>query len=266
MSPILLHGDCLELISTIADHSIDMVLCDLPYGTTGHRWDTPIDLDALWGEYTRVCKKNAAILLFAQCPFDKVLGCSNLKNLRYEWVWEKNCPTGFQSANRMPLKSAENILVFYRALPTYNPQGLRDIEPRVDKRGASSEHLRAFTGGEYRSPYVKTKEGYPRNVLRFPVERGLHPTQKPIVLLEYLIRTYTNPGDTVLDNTMGSGSTIVAACNAGRVGIGIEKEQSYYDVACERIRKTSAPPKHSSGSLLLGQLKAKYVKDASKEE
>ena len=243
---ILHHGDCLDILPTLPAGSVDLVLADLPYGTTGHRWDTPIDLSRLWTEYDRVCKRNAAVLLFAQCPFDKRLGMSNLRNLRYEWVWEKSVATGYQNAPRMPLKASEQVLVFYRSAPTYNPQGV--LETRKTIHRGHSPHHEAFTGGPLGRTYVQTRTHYPRNVLRgFARECGHHPTQKPVALLEYLIRTYTNEGDTVLDNTMGSsGSTLVAALRAGRRGIGIESDEGYYRTACERIggrQKNSLGPK-----------------------
>lgn len=237
-------GNCLDVLPSIPDGSVDMVLCDLPYGTTGYKWDTPIDLERLWAEYYRVCKRNAAILLFAQVPFSITLGASNLRDLRYEWIWEKTCATGFLNANRMPLKQAENILVFYRALPTYNPQGLKNVEhlniqrSRGGPRGGGRPGL--HTGGEFTDGYKVKAEGYPRNVLKgFSRETQYHPTQKPVDLLEYLIRTYTHEGETILDNTMGSGSTLVAALRSGRNAIGIEQDPKYFDIACERIKAES---------------------------
>lgn len=232
-------GGCLEVLPTIPDGSVDMILCDLPYGTTGHRWDTPINLPRLWAEYHRVCKRNAAILLFAQCPFDKVLGMSNLKDLRYEWIWEKSCPTGFLNANRAPLKSTESILVFYRALPTYNPQGLQPTKAKTKVRRGGRPGL--HTGGKYLDGYTLSQTGYPRNLLRgYGRETNYHPTQKPVDLLEYLVRTYTHEGETVLDNTMGSGSTLVAALRTGRRAIGIERDPCYYRTACERLDRERA--------------------------
>lgn len=236
MSSNIFFGDCFHYLAKLEEASVDMVLCDLPYGTTGHKWDMPIDLLALWAQYRRVCKRNAAVLLFAQCPFDKVLGCSNLAELRYEWLWEKSVPTGFPNARRMPLKTTENILCFYRELPTYNPQGVREIAPRKVSAKRKKTAQFKFTGGDM-PDYVQTQSGFPRNLLRFPVERGSHPTQKPVPLLEYLIRTYTNPGETVLDNTMGSGSTGVAALNSGRNFIGMEKDLPFYRTAQSRLKE-----------------------------
>lgn len=237
-------GDCLDILPTIPDGSVDMVLCDLPYGTTGHRWDTPIDLPRLWAEYSRVCKRNAAVLLFAKCPFSATLGASNLKNLRYDWTWEK-APVGHLSARRAPMRATESILVFFRAQPTYNPQGLIPFEglqrPNLENRLPRGN---LYTGRAFRAKeWTKSATNFPRDILRgFPRETGLHPTQKPVALLEYLIRTYTNEGETVLDNTMGSGSTLVAALRSGRRSIGIERDPGYYEIACERLAREQAHP------------------------
>jgi site-specific DNA-methyltransferase (adenine-specific) len=234
--PILMQGDCIELLKKLPDHGADMICCDMPYGTTNCRWDTVLDLDKLWEHYRRVAKPNAAIVLFAQTPFDKVLGCSNLSWLRYELIWEKTLATGHLNAKRMPMKAHENILVFYNKLPTYNPQMTTGHARKTAiKRGDDTTVY-----GEQRFselPYDST-ERYPRDVLKFPSDRqrsALHPTQKPEALLEWLVSTYTNPGDTVLDNCMGSGTAGVAAINLGRRFIGMELEQGYFEVASERI-------------------------------
>lgn len=234
---MLYHGDCLEQMNNIADNSVDMVLCDLPYGTTQNKWDSVIDLPSLWKQYNRVCKQNAAIVLFAQTPFDKVLGCSNLGNLRYEWIWEKTTATGHLNAKKMPLKAHENILVFYRSLPVYNPQ-------------KTTGHLPVHSYTKYQddgSNYGKTKVGicgggsterYPRSVLLSQTDKqrtALHPTQTPVDLGRYLIRTYTNVGDVVLDNAFGSGSFLVSAELENRKYIGIEKEKEFFDIAQDRL-------------------------------
>lgn len=236
----LLHGDCLELVQEIPDKSIDMILCDLPYGTTRCSWDSVINLQELWKHYERVIKENGAILLFAQTPFDKVLGSSNLKLLRYEWIWEKTQATGFLNANRMPLKAHENILVFYKKLPVYNPQKSIGHPPihsytktlktqnNTEVYGRMSKEIKG--GGD--------TDRYPRSVLVFASDKQkvcLHPTQKPVDLLKYLIRTYTNEHDVVLDNCMGSGSTGVACKLLNRDFIGIEKDDKYFAIAKERI-------------------------------
>jgi len=235
--PTLLHGDCLSEMNNIADKSVDMICCDLPFGTTNCAWDTVINLEKLWEQYKRVTKPNAAILLFAQTPFDKVLGSSNLKWLRYEWIWEKTTSTGHLNAKKMPMKAHENILVFYDKLPTYNPQMTTGHKP-------VNSYTKHQSDGEI---YGKTKQGisgggstlrYPRSVQVFPTDKqksSLHPTQKPVALLEYLILTYTNSGDIVLDSTCGSGSAGVAAANTNRNFIGIEQDDKYFNIAKDRI-------------------------------
>lgn len=233
----LYKGDCLELMKDIPDKSIDMILCDLPYGTTQNKWDSIIPLDKLWRQYCRIIKDNGAIVLFAQTPFDKVLGVSNLKMLKYEWIWEKTAATGHLNAKKMPMKAHENILVFYKKLPTYNPQKTMGHTP-----------VHSYTKHQDDgSNYGKTKVGisgggsterYPRSVQVFKSDKqkvALHPTQKPIDLLQYLIKTYTNENELVLDNCMGSGSTGVACLNTNRNFIGMEKEEKYFDIATERI-------------------------------
>jgi DNA modification methylase len=233
----LLHGDCLTRMSELEDESIDMVLCDLPYGTTQCSWDTPIDLDVLWNHYRRVVKPTAAILLFAQTPFDKVLGCSNLPWLRYEWIWEKTSATGFLNANKQPLKAHENILVFYQKFPVYNPQMIHDQTPThaFTKRTLDWKcygKTRVTSGGGNTSRY-------PRSVQVFAQDKqklSLHPTQKPLKLCAYLIKTYTQKGDWVLDNCFGSGTTASACIHTGRSFIGMEKSKDYFDVACRRVK------------------------------
>lgn len=232
----LLLGDCLTHMQTIASGSVDMVLCDLPYGTTQNKWDCVLPLSLLWEEYHRIVKPTGAIVLFGQSPFDKVLGASNLEMLKYEWIWEKSKATGHLNAKKMPMKAHENILVFYRKLPTYNPQKTTGHEP-------VHSYTKHQTDG---SNYGKTKIGitgggsterYPRSVLKFAKDMPpvYHPTQKPVALLEYLIKTYTHPGETILDNCMGSGSTGVACQNIGRSFIGIEKDQDYFQIAQNRL-------------------------------
>lgn len=227
------HGDCLELMQSTPDGSVDMILCDLPYGTTKCKWDTVIPFEPLWAQYQRIAKRNAAIVLTAQCPFDKALGASNLPMLRYEWIWRKESGSGHLNAKRSPLKDHENILVFYAAPPTYNPQMRTGFKPYTCKQGATkSENYGAQTG----ALTVSDGERYPLTVIDFPRDRSkVHPTQKPVALMEYLIRTYTQEGETVLDNCMGSGTTGVACANTGRRFIGIEKDTKYFAIACERI-------------------------------
>lgn len=241
----LMLGDCLELMKEIPDGSVDLVLTDPPYGTTQNRWDTPLDLEKMWEQVWRVAKKNAAVLMFSQQPFTSVLGASDIRHLRYEWVWKKPQGTGFLNANRAPLKCHENILVFYRSLPTYNPQKWDSGVPYHSSHAAGSK---SSNYGSY-----KTKDkGFSRTetttTLRFPLDviefnnlarnkHVRHPTKKPVDLLEYLVKTYTDEGETVLDFTMGSGSTGVACVNTGRDFIGIELDEGYFEIARRRIEE-----------------------------
>ena len=230
-------GDCLELMRDIPDKSVDMILCDLPYGSTQNKWDCVIDFTKLWDNYERIIKDNGAIVLTAQTPFDKVLGCSNLKELKYEWIWEKTTATGHLNANKMPMKSHENILVFYNNLPTYNPQKTTGHKP------ANSYTKHQGDGSNYGETKVGISGGgqtdrYPRSVQVFKTDKqkvSLHPTQKPVALLEYLIKTYTQEGETVLDFTAGSMSTAIACINTNRKGIMIEKDEHYFKIGSDRV-------------------------------
>jgi len=228
----LMQGDCLELMKGIPDGSVDMVLADPPYGTTACKWDSVIPFEPMWEQLKRVTKKNGAIVMTASQPFTSALGASNIKLLRYSWVWQKSAATGHLNAKRMPMKNHEDVLVFYDKQPTYNPQGLADCNKTV-RRGNN--------GGCYADrgrDNVQTKEGYPRTVQLFKSQgKTVHPTQKPVALMEYLIKTYTNEGETVLDFTMGSGTTGVAAKNLNRNFIGIELDETYFNIAKERILK-----------------------------
>lgn len=228
----LYNGDCLEIMKEIPDKSIDMILCDLPYGTTKNKWDSILPLDLLWIQYERIIKDNACIALFAQTPFDKVLGASNLNLLKYEWIWQKESGTGFLNSKKMPLKIHENILIFYKNPPIYNPQMRKGFKPYSQKNGRASTNY----GSQVNVVTVSNGERYPIDVIVFDRDKNkLHPTQKPVALLEYLIKTYTNEGQTVLDNCMGSGSTGVACVNTNRNFIGIELEKRYFDISKERI-------------------------------
>lgn len=244
MSEIILkQGDCLELMNDISDKSIDMILCDLPYGTTNCKWDTPINLTKLWELYNRIIKDNGAILLFAQTPFDKVLGCSNLSMLRYEWIWEKTQATGHLNANKMPMKAHENILVFYKHLPIYNPQKTNGHEPihSYTKYISTQNNTEIYGRMNKEISGGGETDRFPRSVITFSSDKQtcyLHPTQKPVALLEYLIKTYSNEGNTILDNCMGSGSTGVACVNTNRNFIGIELDEKYFKIAEERINNT----------------------------
>ena len=227
------NEDCLVGMKDIPDKSVDMILCDLPYGTTRNKWDTVLPLDWLWDEYNRIIKDSGAIVLTAQTPFDKVLGTSNIENLKYEWIWVKPSGTGHLNAKKMPLKNHENILVFYKKLPTYNPQMTKGT-PYTQKSGRASSNYNP----QERVTTVNDGYRYPLTVQKFKSEKGLHPTQKPVELFEYLIKTYTNEGETVLDNCMGSGTTAIAAINTNRNYIGFELDEEYYNLANERISKT----------------------------
>ncbi|MCI7555070.1 MAG: site-specific DNA-methyltransferase [Tenericutes bacterium] len=231
----LRQGDCLEVMKDIPDKSIDMILCDLPYGTTRNKWDCAIPLDKLWEQYERIIKDTGAIVLFSQTPFTQILGVSNIKLLKYEWIWEKDNGTGFLNAKKMPLKIHENILVFYKKLPTYNPQMRTGFKPYKCKQGRHSTNY-----GSYEQGHITESNGerYPIDIIEFKKDSGLHPTQKPVALLEYLIKTYTNEKETVLDNCMGSGSTGVACINTNRNFIGIELSEEYYNIAVRRINET----------------------------
>lgn len=227
-----LQGDCLELMRGIPGGSVDMVLCDLPYGTTQNKWDAVIPFEPLWEQYWRVCKPNAAVVLTAQCPFDKVLGASQLRYLKYEWLWSKRLATGHLNAKKQPMKAHENVLVFYRGQPTYNPQ-MTEGKPYVVTSGRKSSNY----GDQVEVVTDNKGERYPRSIIEFDHDRNsrVHPTQKPVALFEYLIRTYTNEGEHVLDNTAGSGTTAIAAENANRRWTCIERDPTYYEAAIARV-------------------------------
>ena len=238
MTWVLYEGDCLEIMPTLSDKSIDMILCDLPYGTTACSWDAIIPFEPLWEQYERVIKDNGAIVLFGSEPFSTTLRYSNLKNYKYDLIWVKNNAGNFQLCKKQFLKVHEIISIFYKKQPTYNPQGLKKLEkPIVQSNKGKAGKLGHLGSEKKRSHYVQRYTNYPRSILYFdrPL-KPLHPTQKPVALFEYLIKTYTNPGDLILDNCAGSGTTGVAAENLGRNSILIEKEPKY----CEIIRKRMA--------------------------
>lgn len=238
----LWHGDCLELMGDIADKSVDAIICDLPYGTTRNKWDSVIPLDKIWEQYKRIIKYKSPIVLFAQTPFDKVLGCSNLDMLKYELIWEKEYGTGFLNAKYAPLKSHENILIFSNGSTThngvsmiYNPQ-MEVGKPYKCKQG----HLGTNYDYEHSIKVVTQNKGerYPKSVLKYSRDKQrFHPTQKPVALIEWLIKTYSNEGDTILDNTFGSGTTAVACVNTNRKFIGMELDDKYFDIACKRVEE-----------------------------
>ena len=238
----LLHGDCLEVMKDISDKSLDMILCDLPYGTTCAKWDSIIPLDKLWEQYNRIIKDNGAIVLFAQTPFDKVLGVSNLKMLRYEWIWEKTQATGHLNAKKMPMKAHENILVFYKKLPIYNPQKTIGHKPinTYTKYIATQNNTELYGKMSLEISGGGETDRYPRSIQIFSSDKQkscLHSTQKPLALCEYLIKTYSNENELILDNCMGSGSTGVACINTNRKFIGIEKDDTYFEIAKNRIEE-----------------------------
>lgn len=227
----LWQGDCIKLMEHIPDKSIDLILCDLPYGTTVCSWDKVIPFEPLWSHYKRIIKDNGNVVLFGSEPFSTDLRCSNKNWYRYDWIWKKNMVTGFQMANKRPLKNYEQIMVFNKGKSIYNPQGLKKYGKNV-KRKTVGENWTEMKVNEYVRPYTN----FPRQVLEFNRDvKSYHSTQKPVKLLEYLIKTYTDENMMVLDNTMGSGSTGVACKNTNRRFIGIELEKRYFDIAKERI-------------------------------
>ena len=244
-------GNCLEIMPNIKSESIDLILCDLPYGTTACKWDTIIPFEPLWKEYERIIKPNGAIVLTASQPFTSALVMSNTKMFKYELIWEKSNPTGMGQANKRPMKYHENICVFYKSQPTYNPifeQYADTTKNRFKNNGKvnssklqSANYVNEIQGIKRVQDEVKLDRGtYPKSVQKIkgvPNCNGgrLHPTQKPVELMEYLIKTYTNEGETVLDNCIGSGTTAVACANLNRKCIGIEKDKKYYDIAVKRL-------------------------------
>lgn len=236
----LYHGDCLDIMPNLPDNSVDLILADLPYEITAASFDVLIPFNPLWEQYNRIAKTNAAMVFTASQPFTTALIYSNLKNFRYEWIWEKPQGTNPMAAKVQPLKSHENIVVFYRKRPTYNPQMTLSTPYGGFK---STKKKLGEVYGDLNSEHRDNPEGtrYPKTVLRFKQEKGLHPTQKPVPLMEYLIKTYTNEGDVVLDNVFGSGTTGVAAKKTGRGFIGIEKDEDYFNEGKQRISKTASP-------------------------
>jgi len=235
MSEIIL-GDCLDVMKNIPDKSIDMILADLPYGTTQNKWDTIIPFNLLWGGYERVIKTNGCIALFGQDKFMAKLMLSNEKYHRYNWIWHKTKGGGFLNANRMPLVYHEEIAIFYKKLPTYNPQ-FELGKPYVKKAVTNGDGRNYGKFDRIGTVNINDGKRYPKSVIIFSNDNhhSLHPTQKPVELLEYLIKTYTKENELVLDNTMGSGSTIIACINTNRNYIGIEKDENIFNIAKNRI-------------------------------
>ena len=235
----MLHlGDCLDVMQGIPDGSVDMVMTDPPFGTTACKWDSVIPFEPMWEQLKRIVKPNGAIVLTASQPFTSALVMSNVKMFSYEWIWVKSKITGVLNAKKMPVRKHEQVLVFCRnkTTGTYNAQGLKK-KGTVTRQGGNSEDY----GARSTKPYTQEFTNWPRDVLEIASEgKTVHPTQKPVALMEYLIRTYTNPGETVLDFTMGSGTTGVAAANTGRRFIGIERDPDYFAIAQARIQKAQA--------------------------
>jgi site-specific DNA-methyltransferase (adenine-specific) len=244
------NGDCLELMKDIPDKSIDMILCDLPYGTTACKWDIVIPFDKLWFQYERIIKENGAIVLFGKQPFTTDLINSNRKLYKYELIWEKDKPTDFALANKKPMCYHENIEVFYKKHPVYNKQMVEREGKGVWRYKFDISHdNRTIHGTDRKYAGKKEKENYdvklknPKSILYYDTgkrQQLFHPTQKPVALFEYLIKTYTNDGETVLDNCMGSGTTAIACINTGRNFIGIELDEGYFDIAQKRIQAAQA--------------------------
>jgi len=242
------NEDCLEGMKRIPDKSVDMILCDLPYGTTACKWDTIIPFEPLWEQYERVIKDDGAIVLTASQPFTTALIASNMKNFCYSWVWDKKFGANFVQAKRQPLKTHEDVVVFSKSgkMPAYNPQMVEREVPYV-KSSTNYENTKSKAipirstprSEEYANSKIVYSLKFPTSQISFSVRvgRGLHPTQKPVALFEYLINTYTREGETILDNCMGSGTTAIASINTNRNFIGFELDETYYDLANERIAK-----------------------------
>ena len=247
----LWFGDCLELMKNIPENLVDMVLCDLPYGTTACKWDTVIPFEPLWIEYKKVLKQNRSVALFGAEPFSSIARTSNLKWFKYDWIWHKSRPTGFAQAKNQPLRDYENIMLFSEGAAIhasqskrrmiYNPQGLKGCH-KIKRQGRNGRTDTCFSERKSHKPeHIQKQTNYPRQVLESPsLANTIHPTQKPVPLMEYLIRTYTNEGDLVLDNCMGSGSTAIACIKTGRKFVGIDNGHyksgmSWVEIAEKRI-------------------------------
>ncbi len=232
----LWQGDCLKLMKDVPDKSVDCIITDLPYGTTQCKWDSIIPFEPLWEQYNRIIKENGAIVLFGTEPFSSHLRLSNLKNYKYDWIWDKVKGTGFLNAKRQPMRNHELISVFYKKQCTYNPQ---KTYGHKKKKSYRSKDLQTDVYGEMKNDYIyESTERYPRSIQVFSTDTqnsSLHPTQKPVALIEYLIKTYTNEGEIVLDSCMGSGTCGVACRNLNRRFIGIEMDEKYFAIAKERI-------------------------------
>lgn len=251
-----MRGDCLELMKTLPDSSVDLILCDLPYGTTECKWDSVIPFDSLWVQYLRVLKPGSAIVLTAAQPFTTALVASNMRGFCYTWTWDKQFAGNFVQAKRMPLRVCEDVAVFSLdgRMPRYFPLMTQREKP-IKAGGLKSREAIPNRSGAEAKQAVRDKiytEKYPTNLLEFSKRegRGLHPTQKPVALMEYLIRTYTNEGDVVLDNCMGSGTTGVACVNTGRNFIGMEMDAGYFAIAQGRILAAMASPANDNAEAM----------------
>jgi site-specific DNA-methyltransferase (adenine-specific) len=236
------NEDCLQGMQRIADKSVDMILCDLPYGTTACKWDTIIPFEPLWKQYGRIIKDNGAIVLTASQPFTSALVMSNLKMFKYCWVWEKDNGTNFFLAKQQPMKVHEDICIFSKGAASFSKKGNMVYNPILTEGSpytakANDKGLMTFHTKSQNKKKDNSGTRYPKSIQKFNSQKGLHPTQKPVPLFEYLIKTYTNEGETVLDNCMGSGTTAIAAINTNRNFIGFEKDETYHALACERIQR-----------------------------
>jgi len=239
----LFQGDCLEVMDRLIEKEIkfDAIITDPPYGTTKCKWDAIIPFDDMWKRINKLTNENTPILLFGCEPYSSNLRLSNLDKYKYDWVWDKVSVVGFANAKKMPLRNIENISVFYKSLPTYNPQGLIKISPKKIKNGEThtSKHdekgKTALNGGRFKNEYIQEFTNYPKQIITIPREKGFHPTQKPVALCEYFINTYTNENELILDFTCGSGTTLLAARNLKRKCIGIELEEKYCEIAKNRL-------------------------------
>jgi site-specific DNA-methyltransferase (adenine-specific) len=240
---IIYNKDCIEGMKKLPDESVDMILCDLPYGTTNCKWDKVLPLDELWKQYKRILKEDGVVVLTASQPFTTDLINSNRDWFRYCWVWKKSRPSGFLLAKKMPMKEHEDIVVFYKKASKYFPQGLKDCCINQTRKASRNKgYTNVEDGGK---KLIQTKTNYPRSVLSFSSghNTNIHPTQKPVSLFEYLIKTYTNEGELVLDNCIGSGTTAIACINTNRQFIGYEIDPQYYKISLERLSdKTSTSP------------------------
>jgi site-specific DNA-methyltransferase (adenine-specific) len=248
------EGDCLEVMKQIPDKSVDCILCDLPYGTTSCKWDNTIPFDKLWDQYKRIRKDNAPIILFGTEPFSSSLRLSNIKEYKYDLYWVKEKPTNFLQLKKRFGKLTENICIFYKSQPTYNPQKYTvDFRHPTKPRLKNNSSIVAADGFSNIQPYKDDGTRYPCDILHFnrvPLGKSFHPTQKPVPLLEYLIKTFTNEGDLVLDNCMGSGSTGVACINTDRDFVGIELDDKYFQIADNRLREAMELSNESNSTVV----------------